>query len=109
MDFFPNPGRLPRLVNEPADCYTGRRPAWLEAVLFVRQATYRSAIRGRPADDTDAVASAIDDLIGRHLMLQFVHHRSALPPAILDYRLCSGAFTPAWVGEQTVLPVDSPR
>jgi methylase of polypeptide subunit release factors len=106
MDTIPNPGQLPRWVKEPADWYTDRRAVWLEAVHAVRQAAYRRTIRGHPADNTIA-AAAVDDVVGRHLMWQFVLHRSAAPPAApLTSPLLRCAFNPASDGEPAVPPVD---
>lgn len=95
-------------MNEPTDWYTARRPAWLEAVHAVRQAAYRSAIRGRPADDAAAIAGAVDDFVGLHLMWQFAHHRSADPPGVtLTSPLLWSVFNTASVGDRTALPVEA--
>ena len=69
---------LPRWVNEPADWYTERRPAWLEAVHAARQAIFQRVVDGEPADGPADAAEAVDDLVGLVLMQFFVRHRSGV-------------------------------
>ncbi|MGL6095128.1 MAG: hypothetical protein ACRC7O_04910, partial [Fimbriiglobus sp.] len=74
MEPVPSSG-LPHWVDEPADWYAERRPAWLEAVHAARRAIFHRVFRGEPAGGPTDAARAVDDLVGLVLMRRFVQHR----------------------------------
>jgi SAM-dependent methyltransferase len=79
---------LPRWVNEQADWYAERRPAWLKGVHATRQAIFQRLARGE-SESGPADAAAVDALVGLMLIRRFVQHRTGL--ATLHFALPSSS------------------